>query len=858
MPEGDHLNLSHIAYGGRAQAEDYTHPRSGGGGEFRRAVKSRIAQAQQLFAGLTRTREAFDQVRRAEQISDSDLADYGLVLRVESEPGFPLRVESFDRVKSTRKRDSIELLNIRSVGDGENEITIAAVFVPYGKLPQLEEMIRGYEHNDTRFGRPQNEDLFLNIRAVRYAALEALWTDPLPLPDPAAETWWEVWIRRGQFDWEAQFVENCQAKQINAGTSHLRLPEHVIRLVRTTRAALESSLGILNCLAEVRFARPCSLPFAELDAGGQAELIQQALGRIDLPAPQSPAVCLLDYGVNRGHALIEMLLDENDMSTVDQASGTADHPQFPHGTQMAGLAAYGNVSELLSSNERWRQAHRLESVKILKNVGVHEPTLYGLVTQEAISLSEIESQRLRCFCHAVTAPPAYEDGRPSSWSAALDGAAAGVMEGDETDVRPRRVIFTAAGNYRDFLNDYVYPDTLLGDKGCIEDPAQSWNAVTVGAMTYFDQIREDTDEAKRCRPMVKAGELGPTSRTSARWTHYWPYKPDIVMEGGNMAFTEDGEDLRFHSLRPLTTSARFPTPFFTTFADTSAATAVAARLGARLQARYPTYWPETVRGLVIHSGRWTAAMLNGIDPHSANASETKRILRQVGWGVPDADRALASMENKATIVCENELQPFKSEGKTNHWHIHDLPWPQELLLDAEDVDATLRVTLSYLIEPNPGSRAVPKSHPTRDRYRYAGCGLRFEVKGPTDTQYSFQSRLNRLVTGEAELDYDDTDTGQDKGGWALGTQGRRICGSLHQDVWKGPAANLARMDEIAVLPVKGWWATRKFPIGHECHNCHLRKIRYSLIVSIETEASLPIYATIRSLIPLPGEIELPE
>ena len=149
MPEGDHIRLSHLAYGGRAQADDYTHPRVGSRRKFRLSEKSRVAQAQLLFSGITRTREAFDEVRRAEEISDADLADYGLVLRVESEPGFPLRVESFDRARSTRKRDSIELLNVRTTGDEDNEVTIAAVFVPYGKLPQLEAMIRQYEHEDT-------------------------------------------------------------------------------------------------------------------------------------------------------------------------------------------------------------------------------------------------------------------------------------------------------------------------------------------------------------------------------------------------------------------------------------------------------------------------------------------------------------------------------------------------------------------------------------------------------------------------------------------------------------------------------------------------------------------------------------
>lgn len=85
----------------------------------------------------------------------------------------------------------------------------------------------------------------------------------------------------------------------------------------------------------------------------------------------------------------------------------------------------------------------------------------------------------------------------------------------------------------------------------------------------------------------------------------------------------------------------------------------------------------------------------------------------------------------------------------------------------------------------------------------------------------------------------------------LGTQGRRIGGSLHQDIWRGPASYLARMDQIAVLPVTGWWRTRNFPEGHECRDCHERRVRYSLIVSIESETNLPVYSTISTLIDLP-------
>jgi hypothetical protein len=56
------------------------------------------------------------------------------------------------------------------------------------------------------------------------------------------------------------------------------------------------------------------------------------------------------------------------------------------------------------------------------------------------------------------------------------------------------------------------------------------------------------------------------------------------------------------------------------------------------------------------------------------------------------------------------------------------------------------------------------------------------------------------------------------------------------------------MGHLAVFPVKGWWATRKFPVGHEHHNCHEQHVRYSLIVSIDTEAALPIYTDIEAAI----------
>jgi Subtilase family len=558
--------------------------------------------------------------------------------------------------------------------------------------------------------------------------------------------WWEVWIRRGGFDWEGQFLSEVERLQLTMPHRRIVLPEHIVRLVRAAREELESSLSLLNTLAEIRQPRLCSSPVLEMSGPEQSELVDEAKGRLIPPPDNAPAVCVLDRGVNRGHPLLEHLLAPNHMFTVDPASGTADHSTLRHGTQMAGVAAYGNLVEFLGSSVQWRQAHRLESVKVLKNGGEHDPDLYGDLTRQGVTLPETESQRLRSFCLAITAPPQENNGRPSSWSAAIDELAVGFGEADDPLQAPKRLLFVAAGNYRDFLSAYRYPTSL--STASVEDPSQCWNGITVGAMTEFGLTEEGGEETGRNIAIAPVGALGPTSRTSLPWIpdgQDWPYKPDVVLEGGNYAKRDDGEIWPASSLRLITTAADFRTRPLIDFGDSSAATAAAARLGALLLASYPRLWPETIRGLVVHSARWTPAMLDGLNPHmSGVAGQVKALLRKVGWGTPDFRRALRSAENQATLICENQLQPYRIEGskvKTREWHIHALPWPTDVLQAAGEQEVVLRVTLSYFVEPNPGSRVQP----IRSRYRYPGCALRFEVKNPTESEFNFRKRLNAEI-----------------------------------------------------------------------------------------------------------------
>ena len=145
--------------------------------------------------------------------------------------------------------------------------------------------------------------------------------------------------------------------------------------------------------------------------------------------------------------------------------------------------------------------------------------------RESIARAEVEApDRRRAVCMAVTSDIGTNRGRPSSWSAAVDQ----LMFRRRT---VRRLIFISAGNVREGITRAEYP--ARNEIEPIENPAQAWNAITVGAFTEKFVITDPTYEG--WEPVAPVGDLCPTSRTSVSWEQKWPLKPDIVLEGGNWA-----------------------------------------------------------------------------------------------------------------------------------------------------------------------------------------------------------------------------------------------------------------------------------------------------------------------------------
>jgi hypothetical protein len=805
-------NRDHFLLQGIGTNELYTSPRTP-----RSGLPPGRVRAQHAAKILGELQQAVGAAHQNLAARDAEIA--------EGEPGFYLQFdvpadyqEALDSLEHRGK--AIELVAVSRIAD-DAAIVSATVFVPEADADYFTEKVTRYRDENTTSGRPKNEKLVASVAAVRLAAVRALFTDAnelFPLDDGQV-VWWEIWARSGRLG----------TLQVVTGRLNIPISPHPVSfaerdvvLVQANVLSLSRLIDNCDAVAELRIAKDTPSQFLEMGALEQADWAGNLVARIVPPTPVAPAICILDSGVTQGHPLIAPGLAVEDQHTNDAGWGVGDSAFWNgHGTLMAGVALYGDMQAALLTGEQIALRHRLESVKILDPQGLGDAKLYGAVTETGIRRAEDAApNRRRVFCLATSSQIGLDRGRPTSWSAAIDKLSYG--GGDV-----RRLLVLAVGNIRDDIQPAAYPDT--NDLADAESPSQAWNALTVGAYTDKSNILSPGFDGWQV--VAAPGDLGPTSRTSTIWDRQWPLRPDVVFEGGNHAHDGINPSEAIDDLQLISTYYRPTNRLFQHFGDTSAATALAANLAAQVMAARPELWPETVRGLIVHSAEWTPAMRGHLDA-AANQTQKTSLVRRYGWGVPHLSRALKSASNDATLMVEDALLPFRKDQsaiKTRDMHLHQLPWPKEELLDIGDQDVELRVTLSYFIEPNPGERGWTRRH------RYASHSLRFEVKRALESVDNFRARINRA----AEVEEDDLIVGG--GGadhWVLGGRVRNG-GSIHSDIWRGSAAELAERDAIGIYPISGWWKEKPNLQRWD------RSARYALLVSIRApDAEVDLYNAI--------------
>ena len=479
---------------------------------------------------------------------------------------------------------------------------------------------------------------------------------------------------------------------------------------------------------------------------------------------------------------------------------------------MAGVAAYHRLADDLAAGADPLVARAtLFSVRVVQRGG-SRPDFDFLPerTVEAVAETESAVGVERIIFNLSLGDPTSRLETPTAWSTAVDSLAFTGSRG--------RLLCVAAGNvprpYRG--SDYPTRNVVAG----LTDPGHALNVLTIGAVTDRATL-SSAEEQGGLRPIAGAGELSPMS--SGRVSANSAVKPDLVYEGGNAATDDSDGATQRRSLSIVTTDRGFATgaPLSVTNA-TSAACAGVSGIAAEVWSANQSLRAETVRGLLVHSARWTPAMM-------AQFGDRSDRMRVFGFGLPSQQRVAFSTQQRATLIRESTIrtQPRKDrKGRPlRDLHLYRLPLPTAELEQLGEHLVDFSVTLSYFAEPNEASIS-----------QYMGAGLRWDVQRPLETEDQFRSRINRLESRDDEQDH----AAQSDLPWVIGSQARRR-GTIESDRCRVPAVELAGERLVGVWPTYGWWKGRK-----EREDALLP---YSLMITIDAgDADVDLHALIEAQI----------
>lgn len=681
-------------------------------------------------------------------------------------------------------------VHLLTVGETNDEITKATIFLPFEKKEWLNKKLDQYEQPVEKGEKPANQPLVDAVDNIYMSEARSLFPNQKEYDDllPNTSRIFEIWIDVVESEKLLEVRKKMDIIGMSVVNNNIITFESVtVFLIRASKETIDDIPYSLDVVEAIKlYHNPAKITDGDEDQRDWTQLISEY---VSVNLGEEPVIVgLLDKGVNNGHKLLSSFLPDNRRASVVDGVGVSH--EGSHGTGMAGLIEYGDLANYQMGTAPLEIKHALASIKLLSDVHASVPALYGLLTQKAIEVSEGLGAQITCM--AVTENDERNNGTPTSWSAAIDNAL-------YNHGKCNRLMLISAGNTDLNTLDYEnYLDSLANSS--MQSPSQALNAIAVGAYTEYSICNREGWNS-----IAPPQGMSPMTRTSIMWKGK-NSKPDIVMEGGNAAHHKLLGNADSPELSPVSTNHEIPQKPLQQFNMTSAATALAARLAARIKTENPELSMLSVRALMIHSAEWTKEM-------KKLGNNATKIMQYCGFGVPQESKALASDTTNATFIFENELTPYNEDKTYKEMHFYDLPWPKELLeqMDAENV--RMKITLSYYIEPSPGFKS------SYNKYRYASSALAFDVKTSYESHEQFIARNNKEQQVAEKSDNDSTR-------WQIGTK-RRAIGTIQSDWFECSARELAECGQIGVFPGNGWWKSRKIANVYN-------KIKYSLVVSIES------------------------
>jgi hypothetical protein len=441
---------------------------------------------------------------------------------------------------------------------------------------------------------------------------------------------------------------------------------------------------------------------------------------VDLPEPahpddDAPLIGIIDSGSTEHPLLVPSLQDS---IGVPQSLGTADI--WGHGTKVAGIAAFGDLRECVSTNT-FASPVRIISAKVVNDQGQFDDTAtIPAQMQEAILALNKRGCRVINIALGDRHRIPYDGGRVSQWAATLDTLAR------ELDV----VIIVSTGNsaggdrapwgpQAEHITQN-YPDYLVGSANRIIDPATAAIALTVGSLAHANGLPTENLAGAELRAITSLNMPTPVTRCGPGANK--AIKPDLVDYGGTCLFDGMGPRIatghHYASAGMLTLRPDYLAGLLTAATGTSMAAPRIAYKAALLLRAMPAASANMIRALLALSARVppeAIQCLNRLGDSAARAC--------CGYGVPDVARALDSEERRVVLIADQQ------ELATDQFALYRVPLPK----DFQTTKGRRSIRVSLAFDP-------PVRH---TRLEYLGLRLNYHlIRGmkPDDIFEHFRQR----------------------------------------------------------------------------------------------------------------------
>lgn len=379
------------------------------------------------------------------------------------------------------------------------------------------------------------------------------------------------------------------------------------------------------------------------------------------PAEESVGILVIDSGITSNHPLLEKAVgDEENFQEVEKEL----QDKAGHGTAVAGVALYGDIKRRVSE-AKFKPSNWLFSAKVMYgeedlrgniNPVYDEEKLFENQLNTAIrSFLDNDSYRVKIVNLSLgNAKDSLVDknNRQFPLAALLDELAY-----EYSDV----VFVVSAGNSDPIdifeeLEEIIenYPNYLVDNENFrIINPATSALSITVGSIAQEVTIQEQFLEGHKSNlhiPIAQQNEPSPFTRTGFGINGM--VKPEVVHYGGNMILKDEFGRITEDNGGKILLLSNSPTEkLFNLGTGTSFSTPLVTHLLGQIANKYPDKSANFLKNLLLQS----AEMLKLDGFNGTDSTKQKSLLRVSGYGLPNLERAISSLDNRVLLFDEGVI-----------------------------------------------------------------------------------------------------------------------------------------------------------------------------------------------------------